>query len=97
MNHFNFIISSQPVCQNLFINQPYTLTNAINLYKITDHPHTSDLLHVLAINRHHQGDVSMKGCKINIFQFTDAILNINIGRYKCKNVVTIEIIALTYF
>ena len=80
----NSIISSHPICQNLFINQPYTPTNALNLYKITDHPYTWALLHALEINRHHQGEISIKECKINISQFTNAILNIYNGRYKCK-------------
>jgi hypothetical protein len=37
-------------------NDPYTPTNVYNLYKIVNHPYTWTLLHVLAINCHHQGD-----------------------------------------
>ena len=50
----------------------------------------------LAINRHHQDDVIIKECKINTSQFTNAELNINNGRYKCKNVGTIESMIPTY-
>jgi hypothetical protein len=38
-------------------NHPYTPTNAHNLYKIINNPHTSSLLHVSAINCHPQGDI----------------------------------------
>jgi hypothetical protein len=37
-----------------------------------------------------------KECKINTSQLTNAILNTNNGRYKFKNVGTIEIMTLTY-
>lgn len=50
---FNIICAAHCDC-----SQPHTTPNAHNSYKIIYDPYTETVLHVSAIHRHHQGDIT---------------------------------------